>query len=288
MIMSAGGFGTAIPVLSLNNGFPGNISRVGERVIHARQVLPSTPNAILFGQGCVIVPDSTGGTIQSIADFIAGGGIFLASLFAGIAVRNVKTNLNFSTLGNVGNQTPYFGSFAPGTIGGLLERGSVDVSIANGQPVSQGQVYTRLALNGAIPAGTVGDFEAVPDGSIVGAAGSNTGNGTITGLAIGSNATAQVYTVTFTSGTAYKVTDANGNIIGTGTFVATATHTSKFNNGTVAFTLTEGSVVFITNDSFTVTVSALLTVALPGVVFTTGVIDGNGVAEITLKQRVAA
>ena len=287
--MSAGGFGTVIPVLSLNNGFPGNISRVGERVIHSRQVLPSTPNAILFGQGCVIVPDSTGGTIQSLADFINGGGVFIPSQFAGVAVRNVKTNLNYSTLGNVNNQTPYFGSFAPGTIGGLLERGSVDVYVANGQPISQGPVYTRLALNGAIPAGTVGDFEAVPDGSIAAVAGGgNTGNGTATALAIGPNATNQAYTVTFTSGTAYKVTDANGNIIGTGTIVATATHTSKFNNGTIAFTLTEGSVVFITNDTFTITVSALLTVALPGVVFTTGVLDGNGVAEITLKQRVAA
>jgi hypothetical protein len=286
--MAAGGFGTVIPVLSLNNGYPGNISRLGERVIHSRQVLPSTPNAILFGQGCVIIPDSLGGTVQSIADYINGGGVFIPSMFAGIAVRNVKTNLTYSTLGNVNNQTPYFGSFAPGTIAGLLERGSVDVLIANGQPVSQGAVYTRLALNGAIPAGTVGDFEAVPDGSIVGAAGSNTGNGTMTALAIGPNATNQVYTVTFTSATAYKVTDANGNIIGTGTIVNTATHTSKFNNGTVAFTLTEGSALFIATDSFTITVSALLTVALPGVVFTTGVLDANGVAEITLKNRVAA
>jgi hypothetical protein len=286
--MSAGGFGTVIPVLSLNNGFPGNISRLGERVIHSRQVLPTTANSILFGQGCVVVPDSLGGTIQSIADFINGGGVFIPSLFGGVAVRNVKTNLNFSTLGNVGNQTPYFGSFAPGQIGGLLERGSVDVTVLNGQPVSQAPVYTRVALNGAIPAGIVGDFEAVPDGSIVGAAGSNTGNGTLTAATIGPNATDQVYTVTFTSGTAYKVTDANGNIVGTGAIVATATHTSKFNNGTIGFTLTQGSVVLITNDSFTVTVSALLTVALPGVVFTTGVMDGNNVAEITLKNRVAA
>jgi hypothetical protein len=286
--MAAGGFGTVIPVLALNLGFPGNISRVGERVIHSRQVLPTTPNSILFGQGVVIVPDSLGGTVQSIADYIAGGGIIGTNFFAGVAVRNVRTELNYSTLGNIGNQTPYTGSFPPSSIAGILERGSTVVSIANGQPVSQSPVYTRVALNGAIPAGTIGDFEAVPDGSIVGAAGSNTGNGTLTAPVIGPNATDQVYTVTFASGTAYKVTDANGNILGTGTIVATATYTSKFNNGTIGFTLTNGSVVFITNDSFTVTVSALLTVALPGVVFTTGVLDGNGSAEITLKNRVAA
>ena len=286
--MSAGGFGTVIPVLSLNLGFPGNISRVGERVIHPRQVLPSTPNSLLFGQGAVIIPDSLGGTVQSIADYINGGGVFIPSMFAGVAVRNVKTNLNYSTLGNVGNQTPYVCAFAPGLLAGILERGSTVVSIANGQPVSQAPVYTRLALNGSIPAGTVGDFEAVPDGTIAAVAGGNTGNGTATALAIGPNATDEAYTVTFTSGTAYKVTDANGNIIGTGTIVATTAKTSKFNNGTIGFTLTQGSVVFITNDSFVITVSALLTVALPGVVFMTGVLDANGSAEITLKNRVAA
>ena len=286
--MSAGGFGTVIPVLSLNLGFPGNISRVGERVIASREVLATTPNAVLFGQGCVIVPDSTSGTIQSIADYIAGGGVFLPFLFGGVAVRNVKTNLTYSTLGNIGNQTPYFGSFAPGTMAGLLERGSVSVTIANGTPVSQGAVYTRLALNGAILAGTVGDFEAVPDGTIASVAGSNTGNGTNTALVIGPGAVDAAYTVTFTSATAYKVTDANSNIIGTGVIVATTGKTSKFNNGTVGFTLTEGSVTFITNDSFVITVSALLTVALPGVVFRTGVMDANNTAEITLKNRVAA
>lgn len=286
--MSAGGFGTVIPVLSLNLGFPGNVSRVGERVIASREVLSTTPNPILFGQGVVIVPDSTGGTVQSIADFIAGGGVFEPFNFGGVAVRNVKTNLTYSTLGNVGNATPFTGSFPPSSMAGILERGSVPVIIANGTPISQGPVYTRVALNGAIPAGTIGDFEAVPDGSIVGAAGGNTGNGTITGLAIGPNATNEVYTVTFTSGTAYKVTDANGNIIGTGNIVATTGKTSKFNNKTIAFTITEGSVVFIATDSFTVTVSALLTVALPNVVFRTGLIDGNNVSEITLKERVAA
>jgi hypothetical protein len=284
--MSAAGFGTVIPVLSLNLGFPGNISRVGERVIHSRQVLSTTANPLSFGQGAVIVPDSLGGTVQSIADFINGGGNFQPTNFAGVAVRNVKTNLNFSTLGNT-SANPFIGSFAQGTMAGILERGSIPVTINNGTPVSQNPVFVRTVVNGSIPAGVVGGFEAVADGTIA-AVLTGTGNGTATQLAIGASAENEVYTVTFTSGTAYKVTDANGNVLGYGTIVATTGKTSYFSSKYVSFLLTEGSVVFVTSDAFAITVSALKTVGLPDVVFTTGVIDGNLTSEITLKNRVAA
>ena len=283
--MGSPSFGTVIPVLALNLGFPGNVSRVGERVIHARQVSPTTANPIKFGEGAVIVPDSMGGTVQSLADFINGGGNFDGNNFAGIAVRNVKTNLNYSTLGNTAN--PYIGSFAQTTMAGILERGSVAVTINNGTPISQSPVFVRTVLNGGIPAGVVGGFEAVADGTI--AAGlAGTGNGTATGLVIGAGAENEAFTVTFTSATAYKVTDANGNVIGYGKIVATTGKTSYFASNRVSFLLTQGSAVFDNTSVFTLTVSALLTVGLPDVVFTTGVMDGNNTAEITLKNRVAA
>jgi hypothetical protein len=285
--MSAGGFGTVIPVLSLNLGFPGNISRVGERVIKSRQVLSTTANPLYFGQGAVIVPDSVGGTVQSIADFINGGGNFSASNFAGVAVRNVKTNLNYSTLGNLG--APTLGSFAQGQQAGVLERGSTVVNITHGTPVSQNPVFVRTALNGAIPAGLVGDFEAVADGTIAAVAGGgNTGNGTVTGLVIGASADNETYTINFTSATAYLVANDAGNIIGYGSIVATTAKTSLFSSKYVSFLLTQGSATFVSSDTFTITVSALLTIGLPDVVFMTGVQDGNGNAEITLKNRVAA
>ena len=282
-----GGFGLSIPVLSLNLGFPGTVTRGGERDIHSRLVSPTTANAIPFGAGVVVLPDSAGGTLQSISDFIAAGGNFISSLFGGVAVRNTKTNLIYSTLGNIGNQTPYVGSFAPGQIAGLFERGSIAVQINNGTPVSQNNVFVRTVLNGAIPAGVVGGFEAVADGTI-GAVLTGTGNGTATALAIGPSAQNEAYTVTFTSGTAYTVTDASANIIGYGTIVATTGKTSVFRSNFVTFTLTQGSTVFVNTDHFVITVAALKTVGLFGVVFTTGVMDGNNVAEITLKNRVAA
>lgn len=156
-------FGTVIPVTALNLGFLGNPSRMGERVIAARQVLTTTPNPINFGDPVIIVPDSTGGTYQSVKDLIAGAGTFTAAKFAGVAVRNVKTMLIYQQWGNVGS--PQIGQYAPGAIAEVLERGSVTVKINNGTPVSQNPVFVRTVLNGAIPAGVVGGFEAVADGT---------------------------------------------------------------------------------------------------------------------------
>jgi hypothetical protein len=96
----------------------------------------------------------------------------------------------------VNPDSPQNGGYAPGTLCEAAERGSIPVVINVGTPQSQGQVYMRVALNGAIPAGVIGGLEAAADG-------------------------------------------AN-------------------------------------------------TVALPGVVFRTGVLDANNVAEITLKSRSAA
>jgi hypothetical protein len=170
---------------------------------------------------------------------------------------------------------------------GILERGSIPVTINNGTPVSQNPVFVRTALNGAIPAGVVGGFEAVADGTIA-AVKTGTGNGTATQLAIGANAQDEVYTVTFTSATAYKVTDVVGTVLGYGAIVATTGKTSFFRSNQISFLLTQGSVVFIATDSFAITVSALLTVGLPNTVFTTGTIDANNTSEITIKERVAA
>lgn len=156
-------FGGVIPVTSLNLGYPGNASRLGERVIAARQVLTTTPNAIVFGDPVVIVPDSLGGTYQSVKDFIATPATFTAARFAGVAVRNVKTMLQFVAWGTV--QSAQFGQFAPGSMAEVLERGSITVKINNGTPVSQNPVYIRTVFNGAIPAGLVGGFEAVADGT---------------------------------------------------------------------------------------------------------------------------
>jgi hypothetical protein len=158
-------FGTTIPVTGLNLGFVGTISRLGERVVATRPVLSTAAANISFGSPVVIIPNGSGGgdTYQSVADFIAGGGTFTAAKFAGVAVREVKTNLAYVSLGNNGG--PITGSYAPNEMCEALERGSITVPINVGTPASQGTVYVRVALNGAFPAGVVGGFEAAADGA---------------------------------------------------------------------------------------------------------------------------
>lgn len=161
-----GSFGAVIPVTGLNLGFLGQVSRLGKRTITARQVLSTTTNAIPFGAPVVIVAStqSAGGAYQSVADFInVSSGTFTAAIFAGIAVREVKTNLTYSAASPLAMSVA--GSYAVGTICEALEEGSITIALNVTTGIaSQGPVFVRVALNGAIPAGIVGDFEAQADG----------------------------------------------------------------------------------------------------------------------------
>lgn len=161
-------FGTTIPVTGLNLGFVGTITRLADRVVASRPVLSTAAANVNFGDAVVIIPNSTtglggGDTYQSVADFIAGGGTFTAARFAGIAIREVKTQLQYQTLGNTG--TAQIGSYAPNEMCEALERGSIAVQCLVGTPVSQNPVFVRVSLNGAFPAGVVGGLEAVADGA---------------------------------------------------------------------------------------------------------------------------
>ena len=157
-------FGQAVPVTGPLVGFPGKQSRLGERVTASRQVLPTTPNPIHFGEAVVMVPDSVGGTYQSVADFIAGGGTFAAANFAGIADWEVESAGGYPALPG---QT-VLGYFGPGLMATVLERGSCTIQInvpGSPAPMAGGPVYVRKTVNGSIPAGLVGGFEGAADAS---------------------------------------------------------------------------------------------------------------------------
>jgi hypothetical protein len=85
--------------------------------------------------------------------------------------------------------------------------------------------------------------------SPVAVAGTNTGNGTVGSILIGSDAVAGSYVVALTSATAFTVTDPTGRLIGTGT-VGTALKIIPVIN----LTVTAGGTAFVSGDTFTVAV----------------------------------
>jgi hypothetical protein len=161
-------FGAVIPVTGLNFGFPGTISRAGDPLVVAKEVLATTPNNIPFGTPVVVIPTTGGGdTVVGVVDYVGTGtgqqsGTFTAAKFAGVAVREVKSMLTYP----VNPDTPQTGSYAPTQECEFLVRGTISVQIYTGTPASQAAVYVRTVLNASVaPNGIVGGFEA---GSLAG------------------------------------------------------------------------------------------------------------------------
>jgi hypothetical protein len=159
---------STIPYTGMNQGFVGSYSRNGDCIIMARQVVPADADPILFGDAVFLINTinaTTGGAYSSTQSLITGGvitpvmgGAGTNGSFAGVAVREVKTNLTYPTT------NPPLGNYAQGTWADVLERGSIIVQCNYGTPAPGGIVYLRTALNGAIPAGVIGGFEATADG----------------------------------------------------------------------------------------------------------------------------
>lgn len=106
-----------------------------------------------IGAASITLSQATTATANTVSLYIA--------LFAGIAGREVKTQQTYP----LPPGTSQIGIYKPGDMCEVMVgRGSITVKIPVGTPFSNGQVYTRVALNGAIPAGLVGDLEAAPDG----------------------------------------------------------------------------------------------------------------------------
>lgn len=258
-------FGQVIPVTGPNIGFAGTISRQGERVVASRQVIPTGTYNLNFGDPAIEIQNATGGYWQSVYDAItaAVSNIALVALqFGGVAVREVKTSLTYPN-GTPGIQQ--VGYYSPGQMADVLERGTIVVPLAVGTPTAGQQVYTRVVLNGAITAGTIGDYETSPAATDL--------FNTATTLTEGSTA------ATVASGTNIQV----GQVI-TGTGIAPGTYVSAV-AGT-AVTLSQAAIVTAASTGSVLAFSNL--VALPGVVARTGYVDSNGLLEITLKNRVAA
>lgn len=144
-------FGQAIPVNGPGNGSPGSPSRMGDRDIKSRNVSSTATAAGLpFGAGAVLLPNSTGGAWLSFADFLAlnTNAALLPTQFAGIAVRNAKTNVNSYLSMVQSSGTATFQTTATGTAG----TNSITVASATGLIVGQTAEGLGVAAGAAITA----------------------------------------------------------------------------------------------------------------------------------------
>ena len=259
-------FGQVIPVTGPVLGFAGTVSRIGERVITARQFVPTTSsNNLNFGDPAVLIPNATGGYWDSVKDFVAAGvgniGL-IASQFAGFAIREVQTQLTYPA-----GQAPgilQVGYYANGNMAEVLERGSGTLLLSVGAPNAGDQVYTRVVLNSAVTAGTIGDWETNPAAS---------------DLFTDVTPTGTINTTSLT------VTNANilvGQVV-SGYGFAAGTYVTAYTPGTV--TLSKALTLDVIAGQ-PVTFSNL--VALPNMVARTGFVDANSMFEATIKTRNAA
>lgn len=260
-------FGQVINVTGPNNGFQGTVSRFGDRVISARAFTPFNANNTLnFGDPAVLIPTATGGVWDSVADFVAHAQAnigLVASSFAGFAVREVKTQLTYPAGQQPGIQQ--VGFYANAQIAEVAERASGTILLSVGSPLAGAQLYTRVVLNAAVPAGFIGDWETNPAATdLFSTTGTATANSTALTLASATNSVnGQV---------------VSGQGIAPGSFIVSG-------GGTVNAVLNQPTLAAVAAGT-PVTLSNL--VALPEVVARTGNLDSNNILEITIKNRRAA
>lgn len=265
--MSQFSFGQVINVTGPNNGFQGTISRLGDRIVRAREFVPyNTALNLNFGDPAIIIANAIGGYYTSVADAVANSATNIAKIaqyFAGMAVREVKTQLTYPA-----GQTPgiqLVGYYANLQMSEVLERGYGTILLSVGAPNSQDQVYTRVVANAAVPAGLIGDWETNP-------AATDLFSTTATAAAIGT-------AVTLASGT----NTANGQVL-TGFGIASGSYIVS-GGGTTSIVMNQNTTAIIPAGT-PITASNL--VALPGVVAATGNLDSNNILEINIKVRNAA
>lgn len=173
------------------------------------------------------------------------------------------TNVSFT-----GTLTPGIGYYAAGTEGEVLVRSSVSVIVnGTGTPQANAPVYVRTVANANIPGTSVGDFEAASDLA--------TSSITIT-TTLGSTA------LTTSAATGLAIGQSISAVAGVGAnnFLAAGAGTS--------WTLSQPATAAVTTAAASFYNTYLLgSVADPWIVFRTGQIDVNNVAEVLIKSRHA-
>lgn len=242
-------------------GVAANSVVTGASMVNGVPTITVNNNAASTQVGTVLTFSNPTANIGMIYGGAVGGAYMNAPRFAGIAVREVKTQLTYP-IGVTPGSSFQTGYYAPGEMAEVLEDGSICVLITNGFPTAGLPVYLRVLANNGIPGTSVGDLEAVDDPVATTTATMAAGNKVITVVSATGIANGQIVT---------------GGSIPAGTCVTNVSGTS--------ITLSAAP----TGDADVATaVSFSNMLQLPDVTFRTGVLDANNVAEITLLNRRAA
>lgn len=130
--------------ISMPHGYAGSYARQPDMIVNTHPA--GGTEQIVFG--AAVEYDSKG-------DVVPMGAGSTAVKFVGVAVREVKSALNYL------DQS--VGSYAPGEAVPVFMRGAVNVKCNNGTPALGGKVYVRVVANTGLPTAPVGGFEAVAD-----------------------------------------------------------------------------------------------------------------------------
>ena len=226
-----------------------------------------TPLVETFHDGGFIVSPVAGHYNVDQVSLTGGVKVLAGTVLGAASAGSAATALALGT--NVGNGTfgPVTTQAFPETIAGvysilLTSPTAYTVTAPDGATAlgTTGVAFSALGIGFTITAGgtafVAGDTFTVTatatpgNPTVVSAAGSNTGNGTLGTLtAAGYAARPGVYAIELDSATGYVVSDPTGQEIGHGNTGAV------FKAGGLSFTLTAGGTPFAASDSFTITVA---------------------------------
>lgn len=258
--------------LTMNFGYPGSYSRMPDDIVMNKPVKSDSAD-IKFGSAVILNGDNT---------FSAAGANLTPGNFAGIAVREVKQAITLNA-----DQ----GSYAPLDPCDVLLRGNTVIKVARGTPAAGASVLYRLVDGEATKAyneykGAIGDGNTVAFNSTTYTVGDGTSSTTtIANIVAAANAyqansasyADSILTIKFEASTAGSA--------GVAPTLAVAKGTGS-DVGTVVAVAGQDAVADAQVGDFEAgSAEEGVTIALPNVVFTTGEVDGNNVAEVTIKTR---
>ena len=129
---------------TMPHGYAGSYSRQPDMVVDTHPL--GGKSSVVFGQAVKYASD---GSVEFF------GTSSTAEEFVGVAVREVKSSINFL------NQNA--GQYVPGEAVSVMKRGCVNVICQRGTPTLAGNVYVRIEKNDIYPNAVVGGFEATAD-----------------------------------------------------------------------------------------------------------------------------